>query len=409
MKAKKYSHKKNSEEINEKEYKVKNRGCIGSKSGDKNYVTGLNVKKLGEEIKRVRSKVMKITQVELAKKVGVSQGMISSLEKGGTQEPDKDYLEKICKKLNISLEKFRIYNKDGIVNTGKDFLRRAIYKSVKDVENESFASKILKLTNPDYKENLKPINMKVEKSLTDDYVFNVLDNFKSENPEIEELKLLKPYIKELLNNPNEIEELISDPNLINMIEEINSLKKQASNIELKITEIAKEGFAKLLLEDYFPSKLNLLNLILMLYFNILPVPISDGRVFDFDDMKTLGINHTIGFQYNCIPNFPSPFNHNFLIRVLDDSMNLCDIYHGDYVMVEAAKEVENGDITVFEYIGKVIKIRKYIKDETTEKFITISNNTCPDESIIYSSEKESIRVIGKVVGVQRQFNKTDFI
>lgn len=74
------------------------------------------MKNIGEELKRIR-KLRGITQRELADAVGVAPSTISGYELG-TRVPEYAILEKISKKLNISI--FEFLDDSG----ASDFLRR---------------------------------------------------------------------------------------------------------------------------------------------------------------------------------------------------------------------------------------------------------------------------------------------
>lgn len=97
-----------------------------------------------------------------------------------------------------------------------------------------------------------------------------------------------------------------------------------------------------------------------------------------------------------------PSGECFYLRVKGDSMNLSNIVDNQLVMIRRQQAVENGEIALVMVGEEDATIKKLYKSDTTVTLMPHSSNPDHPPRII-SLEKESVKVIGKVVGTFIRF------
>lgn len=92
-----------------------------------------------------------------------------------------------------------------------------------------------------------------------------------------------------------------------------------------------------------------------------------------------------------------PSGECFYLRVKGDSMNLSNIVDSQLVMIRRQQAVENGEIALVLVGDEDATIKKLYRSDTTITLMPHSSNPEYPPRII-NLEKETVKVIGKVVG-----------
>lgn len=95
-----------------------------------------------------------------------------------------------------------------------------------------------------------------------------------------------------------------------------------------------------------------------------------------------------------------PKGEYFSLKVVGYSMKDAGILEGDYVIVKIGEEFNNNDIIVAMIEGEVT-IKRIIIDKNYNQIILHPENENMDDIIVNPDE---LRIIGKVVGIQRFYN-----